>query len=320
MEGATLPVDAAPASAGVADQRMRELIERREAALGRTSRGWLVPRMLLLADVLGLALAFLIAQLLYGREVSPNDGLSPGWEFAVFFLTLPAWIVGAKMYELYDSTRSAPTTRPSTRSSASSTSSRSGPGSSSPAAWLRARRSELARLVASGSSAIVFVTAAARVGAGAPRRSPLYLQNTIISAPATSASWPPASSFSTRSTASTSSASSTRTRGAARHELEHLALLGAPEQLAEIIELLDVERVIIAFSDDAPRGAARHRPRAAEARRPDRHRPAAVRDRRPEGRHPHARGSRAGRAAAGQRLSLVPALKRALDILVAFRC
>ena len=33
---------------------------------------------------------------------APPDGLSPGWECALFLLTLPAWIVGAKLYELYD--------------------------------------------------------------------------------------------------------------------------------------------------------------------------------------------------------------------------
>ena len=41
-----------------------------------------------------------------------------------------------------------------------------------------------------------------------------------------------------------------------RPELEHLALVGPPDRLTEIISLLDIERVIIAFSDATPRRAA----------------------------------------------------------------
>ncbi len=71
------------------------------------------------------------------------------------------------------------------------------------------------------------------------------------SARATSASSPRASSSSTRSTASTSSASSTSTRVRRRAELDHLALLGPPDRLSDHRPLLDVERVIIAFSEAA---------------------------------------------------------------------
>ena len=40
-----------------------------------------------------------------------------------------------------------------------------------------------------------------------------------------------------------------RTRGPRRPELDHLALVGPPERIGEIVTLLDIERVIIAFSD-----------------------------------------------------------------------
>jgi len=111
VENVELQAEAPERTGRSAKRRMRELIELREAAVGRSSRGWLVRRMLLTADLLGLSAAFCVAQLAYGRAV-PADGFSPGWEFAVFFLTLPGWIVGAKLYELYDldEERADPTT------------------------------------------------------------------------------------------------------------------------------------------------------------------------------------------------------------------
>ena len=94
--------------------------------------------------------------------------------------------------------------------------------------------------------------------------------------------------------------------------------LGQPDQLGEIIELLDIERVIIAFSDADHEELLETIRELRKLGRPDRHRPAPVRDRRAEGRHPHVRGSRARRSAAGQRLSPSSRLlKRASTIVVA---
>ncbi|MCP9485223.1 MAG: exopolysaccharide biosynthesis polyprenyl glycosylphosphotransferase [Gaiellaceae bacterium MAG52_C11] len=67
----------------------------------RRSRGWLVRRVLLLADLIGLVAAFVVAQLFLGDvfdRVNPDVA-----ELFVFFLiSLPAWAVAAKLYGLYD--------------------------------------------------------------------------------------------------------------------------------------------------------------------------------------------------------------------------
>ena len=103
-----------------------------------------------------------------------------------------------------------------------------------------------------------------------------------------------------------------------RDDLEHLTLLGGPERLREIIDLLDVERVVIAFSNEPEErtlAVVRH---SQEPGRPGRRRPAAVRARGAEGRHAHHRGPPARRAPAGA--ALTPSsrlLKRALDVAVA---
>ena len=76
-----------------------EILERRRLFPVRGHRGWLVRRLLLLADILGIALAFLLAQLLFGR----GGGSLPAWlEYLVFLGTMPFWVLGAKLYGLYD--------------------------------------------------------------------------------------------------------------------------------------------------------------------------------------------------------------------------
>ena len=66
-------------------------------------RGWLVRRALLAADVLGLVSACVLTQLLLGP---PNPGspqkLTTAEELVLFLLTIPVWVVLAKIYGLYD--------------------------------------------------------------------------------------------------------------------------------------------------------------------------------------------------------------------------
>ena len=65
-------------------------------------RGWIVRRGLLLADALGLMLAFVITALIFGQGAGSGNRLALAGEYALFVATLPAWILGAKLHELYD--------------------------------------------------------------------------------------------------------------------------------------------------------------------------------------------------------------------------
>ena len=67
----------------------------------RLSRRTLVQRALIAADVIGLAIAFVVAETAYGDR-GPLDRLPPLAEFLVFLATLPGWVVVAKLYRLYD--------------------------------------------------------------------------------------------------------------------------------------------------------------------------------------------------------------------------
>ena len=74
-------------------------IAARSTAPGR--RGRIVRRALAVADVLGLIAAAVVVELLYGGA-GPGDRLSTPTEILLFAATIPAWLVGAKLFTLYD--------------------------------------------------------------------------------------------------------------------------------------------------------------------------------------------------------------------------
>ena len=75
-------------------------------------RGWLVRRMLVLADLVGITVAFVASTFLLdqtgrsdavGSQIANRpDAVSSQLELLVFALSLPAWVVVAKLYGLYD--------------------------------------------------------------------------------------------------------------------------------------------------------------------------------------------------------------------------
>ena len=68
---------------------------------GGGRRGWLMRRLLLLADVVGLITAYVVAVGLAGAAASA-DRVGPGWEIVLFVATIPFWILLARVYGLYD--------------------------------------------------------------------------------------------------------------------------------------------------------------------------------------------------------------------------
>ncbi len=67
----------------------------------RRRRGWVIRRVLLLADVVGLLAAFLVTQLVLADF---SQGVDPRIVdlFLIFLVSLPVWVVAAKLYGLYD--------------------------------------------------------------------------------------------------------------------------------------------------------------------------------------------------------------------------
>ncbi len=66
----------------------------------RVRRGWLVRRALLVGDVSGLAIGFLLTEALFHRHLV--GGLGFASEAAIFAGSLPVWVIAAKLYGLYD--------------------------------------------------------------------------------------------------------------------------------------------------------------------------------------------------------------------------
>jgi exopolysaccharide biosynthesis polyprenyl glycosylphosphotransferase len=72
-----------------------------ESARHGTARGWLMRRLLALADVTGLAVAFVVAMLVVDPQPSDVDE-GEAWKLALFALTLPLWILLARVHGLYE--------------------------------------------------------------------------------------------------------------------------------------------------------------------------------------------------------------------------
>ena len=88
-----------------AEQTARSLEDVRDRAhplkaRATARRGWLMRRLLVLADVAGLTAAFVTVEAVYGNAGS--NAISLGPEIAFFILSLPVFIVGAKLFGLYD--------------------------------------------------------------------------------------------------------------------------------------------------------------------------------------------------------------------------
>jgi exopolysaccharide biosynthesis polyprenyl glycosylphosphotransferase len=83
------------------NERMLALLERRRKTWRRRQRGWLMRRLLLAADVIGYVVAVVAVELLYGSRGTP-DAVPLLEELGLFAAGLPAFLVGAKLFGLYD--------------------------------------------------------------------------------------------------------------------------------------------------------------------------------------------------------------------------
>jgi exopolysaccharide biosynthesis polyprenyl glycosylphosphotransferase len=206
-------------------------------------------RMLVLADVIGLATSFAIAELLLGGGASGK--ISTGTEFLFFLATLPAWIAAARLYGLYgrDEKRLRHTTTDDfVRVFHLVT---VGIWALSLLAWGTGLGSpRVAKVVTFWVLALVLIVIGRVVARAICRTRPAYLQRTVI--------------------VGAGHVGQLVARKLAHHpeygldllgfvdaepkqsagSLERAPLLGSPDSLADIVADLDVERVIIAFSTE----------------------------------------------------------------------
>jgi exopolysaccharide biosynthesis polyprenyl glycosylphosphotransferase len=218
---------------------------RRYAARPSTRRRtWLMHRMLLAADLIALALAFLAASALVGR-----DGAPP---VPVLLAALPAWVLAAKLYGLYE--------RDTAWASYSTTEELAavlhlltvGAWSIIVIEWLTAEGTpRLSWLLIVWLLAIPAVGAARAIARGLCKQATAYRQNAIVVGAgdvgqlvARKLLQHPEYGINVVGVVDTKPR-------ARRRELDHVQLLGTPDQLSALVDDLDVERVIVAFSSDS---------------------------------------------------------------------
>jgi exopolysaccharide biosynthesis polyprenyl glycosylphosphotransferase len=233
------------------DERTLEILEQRSSEERPRRRGWLVRRMLAAADLIGITASFLLSFVLFSGN-GPRNAVSDQIEIAIFVLSLPAWLVVAKLYGLYDADEER--TDHSTADELIGVFHLVTIGSwlfFGAAAYTNLADPSLPRLFSFWGLAIVLVTsgrAAARVFC---RRRFAYIQNTVIVGAgdvgqliARKLRHHP--EYGVNVVGFVDSSPKQRRPG-----LADLAHLGAPEDLPQIVDVLDVERAIISFTNES---------------------------------------------------------------------
>jgi exopolysaccharide biosynthesis polyprenyl glycosylphosphotransferase len=226
------------------DAHTQGLLTRR----GAERRSSLLPRSLMLADLLGLSLAYLLATLIWGEQ----EAFGSPRELLVFVATLPCWIVVAKLHGLYG--------RDHVRAAHSSTDDVAGVFSLvAVGLWLLVVATQVTghsgpaidALIIFWLLAVCIVPTLRRVTRDLCKRTRAYEQNTLIVGAGEVGQLIARKLVSHPEYGANVVGFVDRNPRARRADLpEKLTILGAPERMREIIESLDVERVVVAFSDD----------------------------------------------------------------------
>ena len=230
------------------DERTLQILDRRRRTAVVKRRGWLVRRMLLAADVVGLLSALLMAEWLAPAGESV-DAYSPLLEVLAFLATVPAWVVITKLYGLYD--------RDDERVN-HSTADDFGrvfhmvtvcTGLVTAVTYLTGIADPSAqKLVVFWAVAIAFVCVARAAARTLARRNTAYLQNTVIVGAGDVGQLFAKKVLNHPEYGINLVGFVDAQPKERRADLQHLALLGDPSRLPAIVRFLDVERVIVAFS------------------------------------------------------------------------
>jgi exopolysaccharide biosynthesis polyprenyl glycosylphosphotransferase len=235
-------------ASGVAvDDLTLEILREREGSARQRRRKTIVFRSLVLADVIGLTLAYVIAEALYS---TPADRVPSLVEDLAFLLTLPGWILFAKLYKLYD--------RDDERADHSTIEDLGpvfhlvtlGTWLVVVAAWASgAAQIAMTKLVVFWVMAIGLVVLNRALARAWCRRRLAYYQNTLVFGAGTVGQLVARKIRLHRDEYRMNLVglvdSNPRPK---RAELADVPVLDEPDRLAELVQRLDVERVVVAFS------------------------------------------------------------------------
>jgi exopolysaccharide biosynthesis polyprenyl glycosylphosphotransferase len=225
---------------------------RARARAAGSRRGRLVRRALVVADVIGLAVAFLVAELVFGTGGLPADRVGDVTEYLLFLATLPGWVVVAKLYRLYDNDDE--------RADHSTIEDfvgvfhllTVGTWCVYVVAWASgAAEPGMSRLVAFWLLGVALVTLARGIARARCRRHPAYLQNTIVVGAGEVGQLVGRKLVMHREYGINLLGFVDAHPRERRPDLEGLSVLGAPDDLPQLVETLEVERVVVAFSGES---------------------------------------------------------------------
>jgi exopolysaccharide biosynthesis polyprenyl glycosylphosphotransferase len=232
--------------------RTLEIVDRRRRTARVKRRGWLVRRMLLLADVVGLTVSFTIAEVVYAWRNPTVDRVGAATEIAVFLLLIPAWIVVAKLYGLYEHDEER--TDHSTVDDVAGVFHMITVGAwlFFAGAWLTGfAEPNIGKLVFFWALAVSLVTFS-RAGARAlARKHAAYIQNAVIVGAGDVGQLVARKLLQHPEYGINLVGFVDATPKERRDDLAHLTILGPPARLPGIVRLFDVERVIVAFSSES---------------------------------------------------------------------
>ena len=223
----------------------------RTRSSGRTGRGrnWLFHRALLIADAVGLSLAFFLAQVFFKP---PHHIVSPGVEVLLFALTLPAWVVISQLSGLYG--------RDGQRADHSTVDDVVGVAAVITfGVWLLSIVASLthvihpttSRMVAFWLMAVTFVLIGRAIARAVARRHPLFQQNAVIVG-AGDVGQLIARKLQQHPEYGIRVVGFTDDRPKEpRSDLDDLRLLGTPDELPRLVGTFNIDRVIIAYSNDS---------------------------------------------------------------------
>ena len=222
-----------------------------EARMPLRRRGWLLRRVLATADIFALIAAVVIAEWIIGAH--NGVGLYAGTsEIGGFFLTLPMWLFAAKAYGLYDHDEERTDHSAADEFTAVFhliTVCTAGVAAFSYLTGLA--HPSPAKLLVFWLAAIAGVVSLRGAARAAARRTPWYIQNTLIFG-AGDVGQTIARKLLQHPEYGINLVGFVDSNPKERQDgLEHLTVIDESSNLREVVELLDVERLIVAFSGDA---------------------------------------------------------------------
>ena len=206
--------------------------------------------MLATADVIALLLAFGITELAFGQADRPNS-ISVGFQIVVFLVTLPVWIVAAHIYGLYDhdDERAYHSTVDEFVSVFHLVT--VGVFAFVALSWITGMTDPGQKKLGAFWLLAILLMTVARVGARAvARRRPLYIQNTIVVGAGTVGQIIGRKVFQHPEYGMNLLGFVDSDPRQQRDDLRQLRLLGSPSDLPRLVTELEVDRVILAFSNE----------------------------------------------------------------------